>query len=290
VSHAGQSVDVGAGQGAQASARGGVKLTGDAAGAERAFDREGDDGEKALAQANANLADSVRNYRRRLESIESEKQKVEKKLAAAEAKLAGSDAGASKSRYDLSQDDWKELAKNGRLRIRVPCGDPKGDYSYSAKDLNKLGLPPQDGPILQAAVQRSYARAWGVVQPLCSQALGGVDVSRLNVQACISILSSMTQQKGNGLYDEDIHQVGEILAGERPAPGRGDPVDPLLAADLALARESQNIVSDLSASLGPDEARRVAFSEVGSWCNSEEDVGPRSAAGQADPGDPGNAP
>jgi hypothetical protein len=293
VSHAGQSVDVGAGQGAQSSARG-VKLTGDAASAERAFDREGDNAEQALAQANANLADSVRDYKRRLESIESEKQKLEKQLAGAETKLAeaGSDAGGgpSKSSYDLSRDDWKELAKNGELRIRLPCDDPKHEFGYSPKDLNKLGLPAQDGPILQAAMQRSYARAWGVVQPLCSQALGGVDVSRIGVQACMSILGQMTQQKGGGAYDEDLREVAEILAGERPAPKPGDAVDPLLTADLALARESQNIVSDLSASLGPDDARRVVFSEVGCWSNTTQNVGPRPTGGPAEPSDRHSAP
>jgi ferric-dicitrate binding protein FerR (iron transport regulator) len=275
VSHAGQSVDLVAGQSAEAGP-GGVKRVGGGGpdeGAQGAAASTGSEGEKALAQANANLADSVRTYRRRLEAIEAEKKKVEKELAQAQAQLA--DGGVAKSDYDLSPQDWKQLAKEGEVRARLPCGGPKGDYAYSPKDLNKLGLAPQDGPIIQQAFQASHQRTWGVVQPLCSQALGGADVSKIGQQACVSILMQQAADQNSTQADEDIREVAEIMAGTRPPPAPGSQADPLLQAMLALARETQSIQSDLTQSIGPDDAQRAVFGEVGCWWNTSHGVGPR---------------
>jgi hypothetical protein len=275
VSHAGQSVDLVAGQSAEASAQGVRRVAG--AGEEVApvqpAAASASDGEQAAMAANASLADSVREYRRKLEAIESQKTKLEKQLAEAQAKLA--DGGIPKSEYDLSPDDLKELAKEGDVRMRVPCTGPRGDYSVSADTLQSLGLAPQDGPILQAAYQASHARTWAVIQPLCSQALGGTDVSRIGQQACVSILMSIASQQSPGGYDEDVRQVAEILAGERPAPAPGAQVDPLMTAYLALAHETTNIQNELAQSMGPDDAKRAVFAEQGCWWNSEHGVGPR---------------
>ena len=252
VSHAGQSVELVAGQSAEASG-GGVRRAGGAgpdelgAGASASGDT---DGEKALTEANANLADTVRDYRRKLEAIEAEKKKLEKQLADAQAKL--SDGGAPKSEYDLTPTDWKELAKEGEVRARVPCAGPRNDFSYTAGGLDKLGLAPQDGPILQQAFKQSFARTWGIIQPLCSHAMNGADVSRLGLSACMSILADIAQSENKATYEEDVREVPEIMAGLRPAPPPGAAVDPVLAGYLALARESQNVESDLSQSLGPE--------------------------------------
>jgi hypothetical protein len=275
VSHAGQSVDLVAGQSAQAGP-GGLRRVGGGGGegepAEVAA-ASPSEGEKALTEANANLADNVRSYRRKLEALEAEKKKLEKQLAETQAKLA--DAAPPKSEYELSPQDWKELAKEGELRLRVPCSGPRNDFSYSPGNLNKLGLAPQDAPIVQQAFQRSNARTWGTVQPLCSQALGGADVSRIGLQACMSILGEMARTQNSAGYDEDVRQVTEIMAGLRPAPAPDSGADPLLLAYLALARESQNIETDLSQSLGPEDARRVVFGDEGCWWNSSHGVGPR---------------
>jgi len=267
VSHAGQSVDLAAGQSAQASAEGVERVGGTAA-----LQGTGSpEDEQAWTTANANLADNVRTYRRKLDSLEEEKKKLEKELARAQATLA--DAGPQKSEYDLSADDWKLLAKEGDVRMRVPCAGKTNDFMPSATTLNKLGLAPQDASIIQQALQASNARSWAVVQPLCSQALGGVDVQRLGIQACVSILQQLASQQNT--YDEAVRQVAEIRAGMRAAPGPNDNVPPIERAYLALSSESQNIVSDLSQSLGPEDARRVVFADEGCWWNSEHGVGPR---------------
>ncbi|MGH7295880.1 MAG: hypothetical protein ACRELB_13135, partial [Polyangiaceae bacterium] len=228
---------------------------------------------QALTAANANLADDVRTYRRKLEALEGEKQALEKKLDEAQSKLA--DGGAKLSSYDLSPEDWKQLAQQGEVRARVPCAGPKGNYAYTPGDLDKLGLAPQDGPIVQQALQRSHARTWAVIGPLCSQALGGIDVGKLGQQACTSILMDQANAKNDGSYDEDVREVAEIMAGTRPAPAPGAQVDPMLQAYLALARESQTLDSELSQSLGPDDARRAIFGEQGCWWSSSHGVGPR---------------
>jgi ferric-dicitrate binding protein FerR (iron transport regulator) len=275
VSHAGQSVDLVAGQQAEAGPSGVRRVGGPDDPAQAAAKASGSESEseQALTQANANLADTVRDYRRKLEAIEAQKKKLEKQLAEAQAQL--SDGGPSKSEFDLSQEDWKELAKNGEVRMRVPCLGSKGDFSQTPTTLNKLGLAPQDGPLIQAAYQKSYQRTWGVIEPLCSKALGGADVSKIGQQACASILMDQAKAQDTARYNEDVREVAEILAGTRQAPAPGQPVDPILQAYLTLAREPQNIQSDLAQSIGPDDAKRLIFSEQGCWWNSSHGVGPR---------------
>jgi hypothetical protein len=275
VSHAGQSVDLTAGQSARAGADGVARVPGASADmqASPAAALSGTEGEKALTEANANLADNVRLYRRKLEALEGEKKKLEKQLDEAQTKLA--DGGVRLSEYDLSQEDLKQLAQQGEVRMRVPCGGTKGDYSYTPGDLNKLGLAPQDGPIIQQALQQSHARTWAVLQPLCSQALGGLDVSKLGQQACMSILMDQANGKGDGSYDEDVREVAEILAGTRPQPAPGAQLDPMMQAYLALARESHTIESSLAQSMGPDDAQRAVYGSQGCWWNSSHGVGPR---------------
>jgi hypothetical protein len=277
VSHAGQSVDLVAGQSALVDGSG-VHATGDPARSEREFDKAqaaatGGSSDPLLA-ANANLADAVRDYRRRLDAISSEKQKLEKKLSEAEARLG--DAGPTRSAYDLTPDDWKSLAKEGEVRMRVPCAGSRGDFSVSPGDLNKLGLAPQDAPIIQSALQQSNARSWGIIKPLCSEALGGANVDRIGQTACVAVLQQLDEQQNNDAYTEGVRQVAEIEAGMRPPPGPSDNLMPSARAYLALANESRTIQSDLTKALGPDDASRFVYGDQGGcWWNSSHGVGPR---------------
>jgi ferric-dicitrate binding protein FerR (iron transport regulator) len=274
VSHAGQSVDITAGQQAKAGPDGVSRVGGGGGEGEAAAAAAGtaSEGEQALTAANANLASDVQRYRRKLEALEDEKKKLEKELDTAQAKLG--DAGPQKSEYDLGPEDWKELAKEGELRTRVPCNGPQGDFSYSPKTLDKLGLAAQDGPVLQQALQASNARTWGVIQPLCSQALGGIDVTKIGQTPCLNIIMDMASAKSHQAYDADMRQVTEIMAGMRPPPAPGAQVDPLVAAELAMASESQNLVNDLAKSLGPEEAKHVVFADQGCWHNSGHGFSP----------------
>ncbi len=279
VSHAGQSVDVAAGQSAQADGRG-VHVTGLSPSAlGTAAEAESAEPDPLLA-ANANLADTVREYRRRLEAIDADKKKLEKKLAQAEAQLGDGGAGqkafeVSANKFDLTQDDWKELAKQGKLPMRVPCWQPKDDHRYSTGDLDKLGLAPQDGPIVQAAMKRSEARTWGVIKPLCAKALPGANVDQLGEDGCTKILEAFADQNGTR-GDEVVRQTAEIEAGLRPVPGPNDDVPPLERALLALASESKALESELTQQLGPDAAKEIVYGDVaGCWSSGVWTVGPR---------------
>lgn len=275
VSHAAQTVDLGAGQTATADGKGvhlgassgasGTESAGGVASAEV----------DPMAAANASLADSVRDYRRRLDALSAEKKTLEKKLAEAEAKVG--DAGPPKSLYDLSKDDWKELAARGYIRTRTPCPTSSQDPAAWSGAVQKVGLPPEDGAIVQAAMQRSTARTWSTIKPLCSQALGDINVDRVGQGACVTVLSDLAAQKDQAEFDETVRRVAEIEAGLRPAPGPNDDVPAIERVNLLLASETQAIVDDLSRSLGPDAARRYVFSEAGCWQEGFSDVGPREA-------------
>jgi len=273
LARAGATVDLAAGESGRADATGVHRGSGTGAGS-------GSQDEQAWATANQNLADSVSTYRQRLEALDTEKTMLEKRLAEAEAKLALTDSGlaAKKSDFDLSQDDWKKLAEKGTVRSRTPCPDPS-TFNFTAKELGKMGLPPQDGPIIAKALAASYARTWGVIRSLCAQALGGAtDVAdRVGESACVSIVWGIASQKDRAAVEEATRQVAEIQAGERPAPGPNDAVNPVERMYLALSSESKNIVNDLTPSLGPDDARRVVYddSSAGCWNNHSSNVGPR---------------
>jgi hypothetical protein len=241
-----------------------------------------------LVTANASLVDSVRAYKTKLEAIEQAKKDVEKQLAAAQTQLATAEndgqAPAKNGRYDLSKDDWKELAKKGEVDARFPCPRPDS-WTLTPKALNALGLPPQDGAVISKAFSSSYDRTWSAIRPLCAQALGGsMDIaSKVGEAACISIIGDVAAQKDNNASDEAVRLAAEVNAGERPAPGPNDDVNPVERMMLALSSESKSIVGDLSQSLGPDDAKRVVYGdEGGCWSNSNWGVGPRPSA-SADP-------
>jgi hypothetical protein len=279
VSHAGQSVDVAAGQSAQADGRG-VRLTGLSPSAEGAAAGGASAEPDPLLAANANLADTVREYRRRLDAIDADKKKLEKKLAEAEAKLGDGGAGSpafqvSADKFDLTQDDWKELAKQGKLPTRTPCSGSGNDSTYTPDNLNALGLAPQDGPTLQAAIKRSQDRTWGVIEPLCAKALPGANVGELGQSACMNILQAFTPHTGATSFAEQVRQTSEIEAGMRPMPGPNEDVPPMERALIALAGESKTLEGDLAQQFGPDEAKNILYGSEGCWSDSVWTVGPR---------------
>jgi FecR protein len=281
----GGSVVVAPGESAIADGNG-VRATG-AAGGNVVASAEPD----SLLTANASLVDSVRAYKAKLDAIEQAKKDVEKQLAAAQTELATAEndgqAPAQNSHYDLSKDDWKELAKKGEVAARFPCPRPDA-WSLSPKTLDKLGLPPQDGAIISKAFASSYGRTWSAIQPLCAQALGGsMDIAtKVGEAACIAVIGDVAAQKDSAASDEAVRLAAEVNAGERPAPGPNDDVNPVERMMLALSNESKNVVGDLSQSVGPDDAKRIVYGdEGGCWSNSTWGVGPRGSA-SSDPSSP----
>src|SRR5579859_7786972 len=71
--------------------------------------------DEAWRTANANLVETVRRTQQLLDKNVAEKKKLQAELEQAKAKLvaAEGDAALPRNPYDLTQDDWKELAKKG---------------------------------------------------------------------------------------------------------------------------------------------------------------------------------
>jgi ferric-dicitrate binding protein FerR (iron transport regulator) len=267
VSHAGERVDVGAGEAAHVG-NDGVKKSAGLGEGQKSFDEKvaaNAAGDVPLAQANENLVAQVSEYRARLEAIAAQKVELEQTLKNTEQKLASksADASTTKSRsdFDLGADEWKELAKDGTIKYMMPCKRP-GGWVATPDQLQKLALAPHDGPALQDAYAKSNQRLWSTIKPLCGQAIGSVDVAeKVGMSTCIHLVLDLAQAKEKDVANEAMRQVAEIRAGLRPMPAPNDGMSPVTKMFLALTGEMKSFEGDLAQSLGPDEAHRVAYAE-----------------------------
>jgi hypothetical protein len=245
----------------------GMKPLGDPAGGERVFDDDSPGGEMpddGLSDEKAKLSNEVRDYKKRLEDVSQQKSSIEQKLKAAEDRLAEREGKKPHSPYDLTKDDWAELAEQGIVRYRFPCTRPD-QATYTEKQLVALGLTPGDGAILTQAHQHSTQRVWDTVRPLCQEALGNASVEtveRLGFQSCKAIITSFVE---NSVSMDELFQlyvaVGEMRAGKRPIPGPNEKVSPLVRLLLALSGENAEFEAELTKHLGPEDAHRIAYAD-----------------------------
>lgn len=281
VSHAQDSVHLGAGESAEVDSTG-VRKTGDLAAGEKAFAAKSDDSDDPTMAANRNLAESVRDYKNRLGAIESEKKNLEQQLTVAQEKLAAVDGAAPiKNRFDLAPNDWAELAKEGTVKYRVPCSQSQ-EWKPKPETLTKLGVSPGDVATLRDAYAKSNVRVWAQVKPLCIQAVGSAELAeKLGTSNCTHVIFTVAQGLDREAANEAQRIVGEIRAGLRPMPGPNDQVNPVERLFLALTGENKVFEGDLTQSVGPDEAHRLAFAD-GLCAQTSEFGGPgpraRSAA------------
>jgi hypothetical protein len=216
-------------------------------------------------QANKNLADTVREYKNRLEAIEAQKQSLEKALGVAQEKLASAENDGAppktKDAFDLSQDDWAKLAEKGDVKYRIPCSR-SSDWTPSAETLRKLGLAPEDAPPLRDAYQKSNQRMWSELKPLCAQAVGSAELAeKIGLSTCQHLVLDVAQEKGPADANEAMRQVAEMRAGLRPLPGPNDPVHSVTKMFLALTGENARVEADLAQTFGPEEAHRLAYAD-----------------------------
>jgi hypothetical protein len=266
VSRAGQSVALGPGESAQSDGAG-VRSTGDVAKAEKDFDSKTKSEEEALGVANKNLVDQVREYQQRLTTIEEQKKSLERRLATAQDQLAAAQADGSvkakRFEFDLSQDDWAELAKTGTIKYRIPCLRPKGWFP-SESQLLENGLGPQDGPAITEAYKRSYQRVWSMLRPLCAQALGSSSevADKVPPETCIHLVQDISRSNDREAANEGMRQAAEIRAGQRPMPSQAElDKNPTLKMFLALTAEPKAFEQDLAQTFGPEEAHRLAYGD-----------------------------
>lgn len=267
VSHAGERVDLGAGEAAQVGSDG-VKKSVALGEGEKAFDAKvaanaANPGETPLAQANENLVAQVSEYRSRLEAIAAQKIELEQKLKKSEEKLAA-DGSAPRTRaeYDLNQEDWAELAKKGQVKFRFPCFKESG-WEVAPSKLNELGLAPQDGATIKDAYQRSYERIWKELRPMCAAAIGtsAEVVDKIGADACPHLIYDAAAKADKEAAAEAHTQVAEIRAGLRAEPGPNEKVHPVMKLFLLLTGANKVFEGDLAKSFGPEEAHRLAMSD-----------------------------
>lgn len=265
VSHAGQKAELTAGDSAQTGPDGVSK--GALADGQKAFDAKVAAAESAdpLEAANGNLVAQVSEYKKRLEAIASQKTELEKKLETTEKQLEaareGGTAPKAKHDFDLDADDWKELAKDGTIKSRTPC-ERKPDWQPSPEQLQKIGLAPQDAPVLKDAYKHSNERLWNAIKPICAQAIGSAEIAeKLGRDTCQHVVLDVEDRRSAEAVAEAMRQVGEIRAGMRPMPGPNEQVSPVVRMFLAVTGESQLFENELAQSFGPEEAHRITFSD-----------------------------
>jgi hypothetical protein len=274
LSHASETATLTAGQSARAGGNGGSITRSTGAEANGPTGAEGAD---PLVAANANLADTVRDYKRRLEAIEAQKATLDRKLAEAEHKLAAAQndgqAAPAKSPYDLSPDDWKEMAKEGKVISRMPCASP-ASWTPTAAQLAKDGLPPGDAQAIHDAREQSYQRVWSVVAPLCTQALHGDAkiAETLGPVTCTALVADVARANNENTAEE-LRAVAEMRAGLRaydPKALGGYGQILYVESGEVSAMEAQ-----LTQAIGPDDARAFVYGDGSCWSNNSSTVGPR---------------
>jgi hypothetical protein len=219
--------------------------------------------EDAWRTANANLTGNVQVLQRRLEQNEAEKSALQKELREAKAKLSAStsDAAPAKNEFDLSQDDWKELAKTGTVKARYPCRtDP--NMHLTATQAAALGISPSDAAAVERAIVNEQDRLAGVIQPACAKVLGNRELAvRLGTQVCSEVVAESVTDT-----ERDIQLVADIRAGNVPQP-RLESLAPLASMLYAQTGSMAAIQAELAQTFGPEEAKRLAFAEELGSCS-----------------------
>jgi len=219
--------------------------------------------------ANANLAETVKLTQQRLEKNEAEKVSLKTALREAQVKLAAATGGGAPPRneYDLTPDDWKELAKEGKVKARYVCSHGS-DWHISTEQSSSLGLSPDDAAKLEKAFADEQARIVAAVTPGCAKILGSADLAeKLGPSVCEAVVSASGRSTG------DAQLVSNIKAGNVPMPS-ADSLGPMASMMLAKAGAMERLQSDLGSSFGPEEAHRLAFADELGSCSSSWGGGP----------------
>lgn len=263
VSHAGQRVELAAGESATTVASGVVAAGGSASAADGEATAPDDPNEDPTVRANRNLVRQVSEYRARLDAIGKQKAEIEAKLHKSEENLnATKDGAPAKSDFDVSPEEWKELAKDGTIKYQAPCMGPQAaQWKPEADDLDALGLSPQDAVPIKDAMSRVGQETWSQVKPLCAAAVGSEALAdKIGPSTCIHLVLDIERDKDGAATDRARREVGEIRAGVRPMPAPDAKVHPVTKLFLTMTGSNQRLEHELAQSFGPEEAHRLAYS------------------------------
>ncbi len=159
----------------------------------------------------------------------------------------------------MTKEDWERMAESGVVPVRIPCIRDK-PWVPSERAADRLGLAPADIESLKAAYEASNKRMNDQIRPLCAQALGSPEAAdKVGASQCIDVINNTARKSNADTTKSALARVAEVQAGKReaPKPGTGDPVEQL---GLLLTSEQRTFENDLSARLGPEEAKRLAAS------------------------------
>jgi hypothetical protein len=211
---------------------------------------------------------SQRDVAAELDSLRATAQAAQKQLGQARRQIAALEKeleraapnGEKRARheFDLTPEDWRQLAADGKIKYRLPCSG--GAASAPSDDvLDELGLAPEDSEVLRQAFEHSLERQRTALLPLCSTALGErMDLATsLSVDSCRHIILSTASSRS----ESDAlaaKRVAAYMAGDGPPPNDSGSLSE--KAFLVLAEESKHFEAELAEAFGPDEAHRLVFS------------------------------
>jgi hypothetical protein len=206
---------------------------------------------KQLEQINDKLA----NVQREKAELLRERRGLEEQLRSAQDEIAQRD----RYKYDLTPEDWKKLAAESSVRYRMPCLMPGGaPRTLSEKELDELGLSPEDGKVLTAAYKHSNDRMWATLRPLCLKLVGSENVvDLLGAMNCLHLVEDAAFQRDSSAAFAARRQVAEVHAGLRAPPGSGEARHPSYDVLMAASSEGDRFEAELAESFGPDEAKRI---------------------------------
>jgi hypothetical protein len=214
----------------------------------------------ALEAANANLTASLAECNRRLREAG---QKPLPAPAAAPVASAGVEEGGGRRRRGegrrtgpLTKEDWERHAEAGTVPYRIPCIRDT-PYTPTDRDIERLGLAPDDAEAIRAAYEASNKRVTEQITPLCASVVGGAEIAqKIGPTACMKAIQDSSRRADPAKLKESLVAVAEVNAGKRESPtGDRPPAEKLM---LALTGESKAFEADLAARLGPEDAARVA--------------------------------
>lgn len=212
---------------------------------------------------------------REVTRLESKARSAQGELEAARERLEALE-GAEQRRqdprqFDLTPEDWRELGRRGTLKLRVPCPGPDAG-NLSQAQLDNLGLAPADGPVVAAAFRHSAERVWGVVGPLCAEALGGTEeqAAAVGARSCRHLILKKAAEEGT--VRDAYRRAAAFLAGdaEQAPDAERSAVERLV---LALSQEQRLVKEELAESFGPDEADRLVFSRELCFTEATHELG-----------------
>jgi hypothetical protein len=218
---------------------------------------EGDD-EDALLAANAKLVGSLQECNRRLSDLGQKRVNPPTPQPTAMASTRARERG----RREAAGPDWERYAKQGVVPYNIPCLR-ETPFAPSQRQLDRLGLAPQDANVLRDAYQKSNQRVMAQLKPLCAKVLGSEQLAdRVGSSACMSAIVDGARKDNPDKMRDALARVGEVNAGKRPPPDTGQALDPVEALMLAFTGESKAFEADLAATLGPEDAHRIATSRM----------------------------